>query len=334
MVAANLNLLNNTLRASEFHYSSAWIPPRAYSRNCWDILSYTFQSFVHRSASKVLVVCNAFPTEYSSIVSLSSQIAKLEPGETCSVEATIRARRMASHFVAPASLSTGNSCDNVDGVKNWGILSRLDPSRWSGASKKSVSSRDTIGTDSNKSSANSRNVPKPVTVTLNFKVIYSGGAASEKGYQRELTRTLTCEIIPSAVVTKWDVIPADKVNENYLVLDIANVSEHELDLKYCATKCLTIEQGDVCRIPIPVTKFDVGTSAGALIGVRQKICSEYLEKFVQVKPLRSSVAIFGSGWSITKIASLVVCPRNHGQHRPRLELSLAGSIPSVYHLGD
>ena len=243
----------------------------------------------------MLVLCNAFPSEYNSIVSLSSQIAKLEPGETCSVEATIRARRMTSHFVTQASLSTTNSCDNVDAGKNWGILSRLDPSRWSGASKKSVSSRDTIGTDSNKSSANNRSAPKPVTVTLNFKVIYSGGAASEKGYQRELTKTLTVEIVPSAVVTKWDVIPADKVNENYLVLDIANMSEHELDLKYCTTKSLTIEQGDVCRIPIPVTKFDVGTSTGALIGVRQKICSEYLEKFVQVKKKQPTLTLFFIG---------------------------------------
>ena len=70
------------------------------------------------------------------------------------------------------------------------------------------------------------------------------------------------------------------------------MSEHEMDLRYCSTKSLTIEQGDVCRIPIPVTKFDVGTSAGAPIGVRQKICSEYLEKIVQVKRNQSSQFTF------------------------------------------
>ena len=246
--------------------------------------SKSFRNFLCRSASKVLVMCNTIPAEYNSIVTLNSQIAKLEPGETCSVEATIRARRlMTSQIVAQSSsFLTTNSCDSVDAGK-WGILSRLDPTRWSGASKKSVSSRDTVGGDSNRSSGNGKHIPKPVTVTLNFKVIYSGGSACELGYQRELTKSLSIEIVPSAVVTKWDVLPADKVNENYLVLDIANMSEHEMDLRYCSTKSLTIEQGDVCRIPIPVTKFDVGTSAGAPIGVRQKICSEYLEKIVQVK---------------------------------------------------
>ena len=95
-------------------------------------------------------------------------------------------------------------------------------------------------------------------------------------------RILVIEIVPSAVVTKWDVLPADKVNENYLVLDIANVSDYELDLRYAPTKVLTIEQGDVCRIPLPVTKFEVGTATGAPLNARQKFCSEYLEKFVQV----------------------------------------------------
>jgi hypothetical protein len=47
---------------------------------------------------------------------------------------------------------------------------------------------------------------------------------------------LTVDIVPSAVVTKWDVLPADKVNENYLVLDIANMSEHEMDLRYEVSK--------------------------------------------------------------------------------------------------
>jgi hypothetical protein len=68
------------------------------------------------------------------------------------------------------------------------------------------------------------------------------------GYQRELTKTLTVEVVPSAVVTKWDVLPADKVNENYLVLDISNMSDNELDLKYAPTKRLTIEQ--VCKFEI------------------------------------------------------------------------------------
>ena len=189
---------------------------------------------------------------------------------------------MASPSV-PSTFSISNSCDTDSIGKAWGILSRLDPSRWSGASKKSGSSRETaIETAANKAPSG-KSVPQPVTVTLNFKVIYSGGAANDMGYQRELTKTLIVEVVPSAVVTKWDVLPADKVNENYLVLDIANMSEHEMDLKYAPTKRLTIEQGDVCRIPLPVTKFEVGTAAGAPLHARQKFCSEYLEKFVQVQ---------------------------------------------------
>jgi hypothetical protein len=177
----------------------------------------------------------------------SGQIPKLEPGETRSIEATVRARRMSTLNVGNHS-SIGNTCDTDSLAKNWGILSRLDPSRWSGASKKSVSSRETVSESSNKAPVSKSTTPQPVTVTLNFKVIYSGGAACEMGYQRELTKTLTVEVVPSAVVTKWDVLPADKVNENYLVLDISNMSDNELDLKYAPTKRLTIEQ--VCKFEI------------------------------------------------------------------------------------
>ena len=112
--------------------------------------------------------------------------------QTCLVmfQATIRARRLMTSHALPCHSSSNSltNCDTDSIGKNWGLLSRLDPSRWSGASRKSASSRDTAAEGSK--GAGAKSTPQPVTVTLSFKVTYSGGGACEKGYQRELTKWL------------------------------------------------------------------------------------------------------------------------------------------------
>ena len=71
---------------------------------------------------------------------------------------------------------------------------------------------------------------------------------------REVIKTLNLTIMPSANVTKWDVLPSESSDKNFLVLDITNCSQYEMDLLYADSKNLVIEPCDVCRIPLPVDR--------------------------------------------------------------------------------
>ena len=60
--------------------------------------------------------------------------------------------------------------------------------------------------------------------------------------------------IPSLIVTRWDVLPGDTQHNCFLVLDLVNRTPTEMELRYTEKKSLLIEPGDMCRVPVPVTK--------------------------------------------------------------------------------
>ena len=39
-----------------------------------------------------------------------------------------------------------------------------------------------------------------------------------------------------------------------MVLDVVNMTNHEVEVKYTANKCILIEEGESCRVPIPVDR--------------------------------------------------------------------------------
>ena len=61
---------------------------------------------------------------------------------------------------------------------------------------------------------------------------YSGGPGLAAGYCRSCTVALAVDILPSVVVTKWDVLPAETASHCYLVLDLLNATPHEMELHY------------------------------------------------------------------------------------------------------
>ena len=92
-------------------------------------------------------------------------------------------------------------------------------------------------------------------IEFQFKISYVGDKAStNQNYYREVVKKLNVTTMPSAIVTKWDVLPSESSDKNFLVLDITNYSQNEMELMYADSKTLMIEPSDVCRIPLPIDR--------------------------------------------------------------------------------
>jgi hypothetical protein len=134
------------------------------------------------------------------------------------------------------------------------------------------------------------NTPKILEGQL--KLRYSGGAGLEAGYCRVSSVTLSVEMLPSVQITNWDVLPAETNSQFYLVLDIANITNHELELQYTSSKCILIEGHESCRIPVPINRCPLSKltklyqsskiSADDRIELDQ-ICSEHIASSVDLR---------------------------------------------------
>lgn len=134
-------------------------------------------------------------------------------------------------------------------------------------------------------------VPKPVTALL--KLQYSGGAGYASGFCRTNSVSISVDILPSVIITKWDVLPAETPSHCYLVLDVLNATSQEMDLQYSSGKHIAIEAGDSCRIPVPVERCPLAklthVYSGSDLSPEQqmeeiaKICSEHLASLVELK---------------------------------------------------
>ncbi|XP_075217129.1 trafficking protein particle complex subunit brun isoform X2 [Lycorma delicatula] len=129
------------------------------------------------------------------------------------------------------------------------------------------------------------------TIDCQLKVRYSGDPGLSGGYCRVSSIVLHIDIIPSILVTNWDVLPADTSSQFYLVLDIANMTNQELELKYTSTKSILIEENESCRVPIPVERcplskigkfFETDESAKDLAELNAA-CSEHISSLVELK---------------------------------------------------
>ena len=93
-------------------------------------------------------------------------------------------------------------------------------------------------------------------IEFQFKIVYTADEviSNRNYYYREVVKAVNVIIMPSAMVTKWDVLPSESSDKNFLVLDITNCSQNEMDLTYADSKNLVIEPSDVCRIPLPIDR--------------------------------------------------------------------------------
>lgn len=133
----------------------------------------------------------------------------------------------------------------------------------------------------------------PRTVAAVLKLQYSGGPGFAAGFCRSNSIALTVEILPSVIITKWDVLPAETPSHCYLVLDILNATPHEMELQYSSTKHIAIEALDTCRIPVPVERCPLSKLTHVYTGNDSnpehqlekiaKICSEHISSLVELK---------------------------------------------------
>ncbi|XP_055918283.1 protein brunelleschi [Eupeodes corollae] len=91
-------------------------------------------------------------------------------------------------------------------------------------------------------------------VEAQFKIKYSGGDAMREGYCRQCAISFIVELMPSAQITSWDVLPAEIPSQFYLVLDVSNLTAQEMSLNYTNNKNILIEAKESCRVPIPVDR--------------------------------------------------------------------------------
>ncbi|KAH8279570.1 hypothetical protein KR018_002003 [Drosophila ironensis] len=91
-------------------------------------------------------------------------------------------------------------------------------------------------------------------VEAQVRLKYSGGEALTAGYCRHCAVSFNLELLPSAQITSWDVLPAEVASQFYLVLDISNLTAQEMSLNYTDTKNILIEAKESCRVPIPVDR--------------------------------------------------------------------------------
>lgn len=150
------------------------------------------------------------------------------------------------------------------------------------------SSLNSFSSQFNKMSA--ENAPKTV-VDCQLKVRYSGEPGLTSGYCRVSSANLHIDIIPSIIVTNWDVLPAETSDQFYLVLDIINMTNQELDLNYTEAKSILIEENESCRVPIPVERcplskigkfFESNDSMKDLVEL-SAACSEHISSLVKLQ---------------------------------------------------
>ncbi|XP_026321258.1 protein brunelleschi [Hyposmocoma kahamanoa] len=127
---------------------------------------------------------------------------------------------------------------------------------------------------------------------------YSGGGGKEM-HCRQSTLQINLELLPNVSITHWDVLPAEIPTQLYLVLDVTNLTNEEMDFEYASGKHILIESKESCRVPVPLDRcpfnapptrlkdddsIDVrSTSTGALSNSLELMCSEHITNNVDLK---------------------------------------------------
>uniref|UniRef100_A0A1B0DMT0 Trs120/TRAPPC9 third Ig-like domain-containing protein n=1 Tax=Phlebotomus papatasi TaxID=29031 RepID=A0A1B0DMT0_PHLPP len=128
-----------------------------------------------------------------------------------------------------------------------------------------------------------------------LRLRFSGGAGFQEGFCRQVSAVVPLELLPSAHITNWDVLPAEIPSQFYLVLDVVNVTGQEMALQYTEQKNIVIEAKESCRIPVPVErcpleKIQAGlpNESGSMVSGHEvdqieKICSRHIADQVDLR---------------------------------------------------
>ncbi|KAK6627902.1 hypothetical protein RUM44_010384 [Polyplax serrata] len=242
----------------------------------------------------------------------------IKPGSSTTFTLKIQAT---ADFLAPAIEDTcvtygtggGSQPNSLLGSALNSVPSHLCSPSISKASRTDPSSTSFRSTGSSSRSGSSMRLPpSPISkVTLPYsnkyteaqlKIRYSGGPGLEAGYCRMSVVSINLEVLPSIHITGWDVLPAETSTQFYLVLDIANMTNHELELQYATSKSILMEGNESCRIPVPIDRCPLSKlsklySEDALTLQDRlelsKICSEHIASLADIRWILPSTGSTG-----------------------------------------
>jgi len=141
-----------------------------------------------------------------------------------------------------------------------------------------------VGFSDQPSSLNSNysNESGPGAECLNSTIRVRGGMRGglSEGWCRWSNTSLPVAQFPSIGVSRWDVLAGDRVDNCFLVLDLVNRTQYEVELTYSARKQLLIEPGDTCRVPVPVEKCSFSESLDWEEGGEEVI--QYIQRRVHI----------------------------------------------------
>lgn len=128
-------------------------------------------------------------------------------------------------------------------------------------------------------------------VNCRIKIRYSGKPGLDSGYCRVALLSLVVDISLSIVISNWDVLPADTSSQFYMVLDMVNMTDQEIEIKYAENKRMIIEVSESCRVPIPVDRCPLSKigqffhSEGSIKEIvdLNTICSEHIASLVEIE---------------------------------------------------
>lgn len=221
----------------------------------------------------------------------------LQPGTSASLTLYLYAD---TKFVVPNKQVSGSSSsfgrnslgDSLGNCRGKSLPSRLDtPSHTKRQSGLTSSMRSALSSNSSSSSgsANSRvsKLATPVVASNitegQLRIKYSGAKGLTAGFCRVSSVFITIEMLPSVQITSWDVLPAETSSQFYLVLDVTNMTNNEMELHYTQTKCIYMEGRESCRIPVPANRCPLSKLAMMSEGELQKICAEHIAGLVDLK---------------------------------------------------
>ncbi|ODN02451.1 Trafficking protein particle complex subunit 9 [Orchesella cincta] len=155
------------------------------------------------------------------------------------------------------------------------ISDRLRPKR----TESSASNRqEIIYTSIRSPKASMASNVKNYEAVLNLK--YSGGPGFKTGHFRRCGVAFNVEVSPTLYITKWDTLPGESPAQFYLVLDLWNATDNEMEVQYAKNKQILVEKAESCRIPVPVDRCPM---ANVDKGKEEQACCEHIVTNVDLK---------------------------------------------------
>ncbi|XP_022659827.1 protein brunelleschi-like [Varroa jacobsoni] len=115
------------------------------------------------------------------------------------------------------------------------------------------------------------------TVSTQMNILYSGGAGMANNYARRCSLKTRLTVLPSMVISQWDVLLADSATQCYLVLDIENRTSQEMDLEYQDGKSIVIEE--TCKIPVLIPRCKPSGGDEQL----EELCRQHIQRHVKLR---------------------------------------------------